>query len=155
MCGLIQIWNAVQAGEVGKSAVELRGGLRFAEALRRKQVKQNRGFGGFRAQTGGGDLDHLLGGITGCNGYAIMGKKERVFTGAAVEFEDVFPALEDLSQLVPHGLALGSSDHGIRKDVVVFTGHLVEYTSGRRRCNSERGHASTAIMVECRPSRES
>jgi hypothetical protein len=35
-------------------------------------------------------------------------------------------ALEDLGQLVPHDVALSASDHGLRKDLVVFVGHLIE-----------------------------
>ena len=65
------------------------------------------------------------------------------------------PLWKSLSQHVPHGIALGASDHGIRKDVVVLAGHLIEDESCWRLCNGEPGHASTSIMVECRPPRES
>ena len=46
-----------------------------------------------------GDLNHLLGGVAGGNGDAISCKKEGIFAGAAVEFEDVVAAPEGLSQL--------------------------------------------------------
>ena len=62
---------------------------------------------------------------------------------------------EFLARLRDHGIALSASDHGVRKDVVIFPGHLVEDESCRRLCHGKRCHASTSVMVECRPSRES
>src|SRR5271156_4383627 len=64
-------------------------------------------------------------------------------------------ALKDLSQHAPYGVALSASDHGIRKYVVVFPGHLVEDESRRRLGSDKWGHASTSVRVECILSRES
>src|SRR5882757_2788047 len=123
--------------------------------LRRKKVELYGSSGSFLTQPAGGDLDHLLRCIAGGNGDTISCQEERVFTGTTVEFKNMIAALKDLSQDAPHGIALSASDHGLRKDVVVSPGHLVEDESCRRLRHGEWGHASTSIRVECRPSRES
>ncbi len=123
--------------------------------LGRKEIELYGGSRRFLAQAAGGGLDHLLRCIAGGNGDTISCKEERVFARTTVEFEDVVAALKGLGQHAPHGVALGASDHGIRKEVVVFPGHLVEDESGRRLRHGKRGHASTSVRVECRPSRES
>src|SRR5258705_5370422 len=112
--------------------------------LDRKKVELYGSSGSFLTQTVGGDLDHLLRCIAGGNGDTISCQEERVFTGTAVEFKDMVAALKDLSQDAPHGVALSAPDHGLRKDVVVSPGHLVEDKSCRPLRQRDSRHASNS-----------
>jgi hypothetical protein len=62
-------------------------------------------------------------------------------------------SLKGFRQHGPHGVSLSASDQGVRKDLVIFSGHLIEDKSCWWLCDGDLAHASTSIRVECRPAR--
>ena len=63
--------------------------------------------------------DHLFRRITSNNGHAIPCQEERIFPGAAIDFQDMVAGFKGLGKHLPHSSALGAADHGTRKQVVI------------------------------------
>src|ERR1700760_1121536 len=78
-------------------------------------------------------------------------QKQRVFAGAAVNFQDVGARFEGIDQRVPDNSALCTADHGARKKVIVPRSQAVEREHGL--CLHRNAHASTSATVESSPAR--
>jgi hypothetical protein len=72
------------------------------------------------------NLDHTIGGVACSYRDAVSRKKERVFAGTAVEFQDMVAAAERLRENTPYSVALGSTDKRSREMIVIVLRHDVE-----------------------------
>jgi hypothetical protein len=70
-------------------------------------------------------VDHSLCGATGDIGDAQHGKKDFLFPGAAIEYEDCIAGSKGVSQHIPYGSTLGT-DPRTRKQVVILPGKTVK-----------------------------
>jgi hypothetical protein len=98
-------------------------------------------------------LDHLFRCVAGNNGNVMPGKKERIFPGAAIDFQDMgSPGFKGVEKHIPYSSALGTADHGARKQVVIPRGEAVK-RQDRLILNFGDGHASTSERDESSPAR--
>jgi hypothetical protein len=70
--------------------------------------------------------DHAFRPVTGNNGHVMPGKEERVFSGTAIEFQDLGTLLKYVEEGIPYGSALGAADHGASKQLVVVWSNTVK-----------------------------
>src|ERR1700677_3235232 len=70
--------------------------------------------------------DHAFRTVTGNDGDIMAGKEQRVFTGTAIEFQDVGGGLKGIEKRIPYGSALGAANHGASKQVVIACSNTVK-----------------------------
>ena len=56
----------------------------------------------------------------------MLGKEERIFPGAAIEFQNMSAGFKPVDEDFPYSSALGTADHRARKQVIIFRGKAVK-----------------------------
>jgi hypothetical protein len=149
---VIEVRNTIQTRKVRQGPIEQYTGAKLRKMFGAKKLKPNFGARVFGLHALPCSVDHLLRCVAGNHGNVMTGKKERVFSRAAIDFQDMGSWLKDVENDIPYSSALGTADHGARKQVVIPGCQTVK-SQDCLILNIGDGHASTSATDESMPAR--